>query len=374
MHDAGHRTVLLCEAMSEAQAVLRARFPGVDLVGDVNELQPEQLHGCDVITAGFPCQDLSQAGRTEGIRGKKSGLIQRVFALQEALEEPPKWLVLENVSFMLHLDRGEGMRYLVRSLRRMGYRWAYRIVDTRAFGLPQRRRRVILVASKYNHLDPREVLFADDADPRPEDDFRKRACGFYWTEGRRGLGWAVDAIPTLKGGSTIGIPSPPAIWLRGREDEIVTPSITDTERLQGFEAGWTEPAAALGTRLSKNARWKLVGNAVSVPVARWLGKRLARPGEYDEEMTGEQLRGQHKWPTAAWGDGSDTYAVDVSSWPVREPYRHLLSFLGSELVPLSARATAGFYERASNGNLNFGKIPGFLPAVERHRDRMLAQR
>ena len=47
-------------------------------------------------------------------------------------------------------------------------------------------------------------------------------CGFYWTEGNRGLGWAVDAVPTLKGGSTIGIPSPPAIWdpLRARSRRL----------------------------------------------------------------------------------------------------------------------------------------------------------
>ena len=59
-----------------------------------------------------------------------------------------------------------------------------------------------------------EVLFADEAGPPTSiDDHRRLACGFYWTEGVRGLGWAVDAIPTLKGGSTVGVPSPPAIWL-----------------------------------------------------------------------------------------------------------------------------------------------------------------
>lgn len=75
---------------------------------------------------------------------------------------------------------------------------------------------------------------------------QRLAFGFYWTEGTRGLGAAVDAVPTLKGGSTIGIPSPPGILLPG--GRVVTPRIEDAERLQGFEAGWTEPAEAVADR------------------------------------------------------------------------------------------------------------------------------
>ena len=109
------------------------------------------------------------------------------------------------------------MRYLADELEARGYCWAYRLVDTRAFGLPQRRQRVILIASKTE--DPRTVLFADDAEPFDPGFSPNRWCGFYWTEGSRGLGWAVDAVPTLKGGSTIGIPSPPAIWKPKTGDE-----------------------------------------------------------------------------------------------------------------------------------------------------------
>src|SRR6185369_5770580 len=59
------------------------------------------------------------------------------------------------------------------------------------------------------------------------------ACGFYWTEGNTGLGWAIDAVPPLKSGSALHIPSPPAIWLPETR-AIVTPAIEDAERLQGF--------------------------------------------------------------------------------------------------------------------------------------------
>src|SRR5262245_59574290 len=101
-------------------------------------------------------------------------------------------------------------------------------------GIPQRRERVYIVASRVG--DPRDVLLVDDAGAPEAPDlerWRSVACGFYWTEGLRGLGWAFDAVPTLKGGSTIGIPSPPAIVLRS--GAIVQPDIRDAERLQGFD-------------------------------------------------------------------------------------------------------------------------------------------
>src|SRR5690606_8558236 len=119
--------------------------------------------------------------------------------LMEALDRRPtrpKWLVFENVSNMLRLDGGAAMDYLTNTLRNLGYAWAYRLVDTLAFGVPQRRHRVLMVASKYE--DPRRVLFTDDAH-RPPETSEWRSGGFYWTEGLRGLGWAEDAVPTLKG-------------------------------------------------------------------------------------------------------------------------------------------------------------------------------
>src|SRR5262249_40665217 len=144
LHEVGFRSSLLCEIAPEAQAVLRARFPGVPLVDDVREI--DALPSVDVLAAGFPCQDLSQAGRTAGIRGANSGLVGVVFRL--ASQTDLRWLLLENVPFMLQLDRGKAMGYLVDSLEGLGFSWAYRVVDTRAFGLPQRRQRVLLLASR----------------------------------------------------------------------------------------------------------------------------------------------------------------------------------------------------------------------------------
>jgi DNA (cytosine-5)-methyltransferase 1 len=265
---------------------------------------------------------------------------------------------------MLALQEGRAMRYLTRSLQELGFRWAYRVVETRAFGLPQRRQRVILVASREE--DPRTVLFAEDAGAVHES--RRRpdssvACGFYWTEGIRGLGWGVNCVPTLKGGSTIGIPSPPAIW--SPDGLIGTPDIRDAERLQGFPVGWTAPAQErVGAR---NARWKLVGNAVSVPVARWLGRRLVRPGEYRSRGC-LPLRPSGTWPDAAWSDGRAVFVEQASSWPVRRTITPLREFLRYPLRPLSARATSGFLDRTRRSSLRFE--PGFLDAVRAHGDRV----
>lgn len=362
LHGAGHRTELLCEVDAPAQTVLRSRFPGVDLVPDVKEL--DKLPEVDVLAAGFPCQDLSQAGRTVGIGGTRSGLVGHVFRLLE--DADPTWLLLENVPFMLQLDRGEGMRHLTTELGRLGFRWAYRVVDARAFGLPQRRQRVLLVASRRE--DPSHVLFADDAGQPQEQDHRGRANGFYWTEGIRGLGWASDAVPTLKGGSTIGIPSPPAVWM---PDGLVgTPSIRDAERLQGFDPGWTEPAEGSGTR-GLGARWKMVGNAVSVPVAAWLGERLAHPGDYRAGIEVPIRRG-HSWPRAARSADQEALEVDVSMWPLRRPYQHLREFLADPVTPLSPRAADGFLGRAGRGSLRFP--PGLLDAVRAQADTLRAAR
>jgi DNA (cytosine-5)-methyltransferase 1 len=352
---AGHESALLCEIDPHARAVLEARFPDVPLISDVRDLPA--LPRADVIAAGFPCQDLSQAGRTAGIAGRQSGLVSEVFRLIDDPARAPKWLVLENVPFMLQLHRGEAMRFLTEALVELGYAWAYRVVDTRAFGLPQRRRRVILVASRTE--DPCAVVFADDVTAAIEVEELATAFGFYWTEGTRGLGWGIDVVPTLKGGSTIGIPSPPAVWFPD-EGFVGTPDIRDAERLQGFDTDWTAPAA-IGAR-GAGARWKLVGNAVSVPVAEWLGRRLTDPGE--DRSLKQSLASCTRWPAAAYGDASGVLKVDISPWPAAAPSHGLRAFLKHPLKPLSVRATSGFLRRARDGRLRF--MPGFLEDVERH--------
>jgi DNA (cytosine-5)-methyltransferase 1 len=359
---AGHRTDLLCELDDSACAVLEKKFPGVRLHRDIRTLRAIP-RGTDLLTAGFPCQDLSQAGMTRGITGERSGLIAEVLALLE--RRPVPWVLLENVPFMLRLGRGRALDVIVTALEYLGYRWAYRVVDSRAFGLPQRRHRVFLLASLEG--DPRNVLLSQDAGevklPKPSPE---RAYGFYWTEGIRGLGTAVDAVPTLKGGSSVGIPSPPAIVLpSGR---VVTPEIRDAERLQGFDADWTLPAQEVSRRAG--TRWKLVGNAVTVNVAEWIGRQLCSPGVYDASGDTELIY-RSPWPEAAWNVGEGRFHSYVSRWPVAMESEPIEQFLRYPEADLSARATAGFLRRLRSGSLNYPRW--FERALERHGDRVSAK-
>ena len=258
------------------------------------------------------------------------------------------------------------MRFLTSELERLGFNWAYRTVDARSFGVPQRRQRVLLAASRDD--DPRCVLFADEAGPAEPEPTPDSVYGFYWTEGRGGLGWAVDGVPTLKGGSTIGIPSPPAIWFP-QDGLIGTPDVRDAERLQGFDEDWTLPALALGrgARKGEALRWKLVGNAVCAPMSAWLGSRLREPGENDTSLEGDLVPRGRGWPRAACGGpGREPRSVGMSLWPVNKPLQRLGDFLEFEPRPLSARAAAGFLSRAQAGP---AAIRGRLPRGGRRPSR-----
>lgn len=351
---AGFETTFLCEIAEAARAVLQFHHPRLTLEADVSKVL--KLPAVDVLSAGFPCQDLSQAGTTQGILGPKSGLVDHIFRLLRKVEAPPKWLVLENVPFMLHLGRGEAMSHIVKELRELKYRWAYRVIDARAFGLPQRRRRVIILASQTE--DPVPVLLGEDSRWPPEFSATSEAAGFYWTEGNTGLGWTDDGVPTLKSGSTIGIASPPAIWLR-RERRIVTPDIRDAERLQGLPADWTLPAEKLGGKAG--VRWSLIGNAVSVPVFKWLGERMSNQVIQSPVVEGPIVE-SGKWPTAACGKKNGTVvSVNVSEFPKVLDYSGLDRFLEYPTSGLSLRAARGFLNRARASRLRFAE--GFLDDV-----------
>ena len=129
----GHRTLLMSEIDPDALRVIRHRFGHVALNTDVVELSalPKET---DVVTAGFPCQNLSMAGKKQGLDGDKTRVVDALFRLLEVRRAP--WVVVENVYFMLHLARGAAMEHVVSRLERLGYRWASRVIDSRYLRAP----------------------------------------------------------------------------------------------------------------------------------------------------------------------------------------------------------------------------------------------
>lgn len=154
---AGIETVLQCEIDPWALAVLRRHWPDVERIEDVRTLrrdsgsqvgkQPvgESGEGLDLIYGGFPCQDLSVAGKRAGLGGERSGLWLEFRRIVSELR--PRWVVVENVPGLFHSNERRDFATLVEGFTSIGYGVAWRAVDAQFFLVPQRRRRVFFVAT-----------------------------------------------------------------------------------------------------------------------------------------------------------------------------------------------------------------------------------
>ena len=356
--EAGFETNLLVDVDPVARCVLKARFPGIQIRSDVRNLT-ELPSDATIVTAGFPCQNLSMAGDKKGISGSKSSVVEKLFDLISGPQ--PLTVVIENVYFMLQLRSGRAMEWLVERFEELDYYWAYRVVDTMGFGLPQRRRRVYLLASR--EIDPREVLFADDQIPTgtssPSLEF---PLGFYWTEGRSGVGLTVDGIPPIKAGSALGIPSPPAVLFP--DGEVLTPSLRSCEELQGFPRGWTD---VVRENMGRNPEWRLVGNAVTVPVARWVAERIKAPGP---TLNFKEIKIEcgARWPNGGWNVGKGRVGIAACEKPVAALVPSISQFRDSSWSRLSDRAMNGFVGRAEEGGL---RMPvNFLDTLRRAKRKV----
>lgn len=139
----GMRVAWSCEIDPFGRKVLAKHWPGVELYEDVRAIEPARTERVDILTGGFPCQDLSVAGKRAGLAGERSGLFWEIVRLADALR--PRWLVLENVPGLLSSEGGQDMGMVVGALRDLGYLGAWRVLDAQWFGVAQRRRRVFLV-------------------------------------------------------------------------------------------------------------------------------------------------------------------------------------------------------------------------------------
>jgi DNA-cytosine methyltransferase len=146
---AGVTVTAACEIDAAARGVLKHRFPETTLFEDVCEVTPDAVESTGfmgsngVIVGGFPCQDLSVAGKRAGLSGARSGLFWEILRLAEGTRA--KWLVLENVPGLLSSNGGRDMGTVIGAMADLGYGVSWRVLDAQHFGVPQRRRRVFLV-------------------------------------------------------------------------------------------------------------------------------------------------------------------------------------------------------------------------------------
>lgn len=147
---------------SQCVSVLRRRWPDIPKFGDIATLKGEDLEPVELVCGGFPCQDLSVAGRRAGLAGKRSGLFHEFMRI--VAEIAPRWVLIENVAGLLSSSGGRDMGTVLGVLGQLGYGWSYRVLDSQYFGVPQRRRRVFIVGCSGGVCPP-EVLFEPESLP-----------------------------------------------------------------------------------------------------------------------------------------------------------------------------------------------------------------
>lgn len=278
---AGLRTVWQCEIKGFCQEVLMQHWPAVPKATDIREVAARDIPEATVWAGGFPCQDVSLArmGPRSGLRGKQSGLFYEFARLLG--EARPPVVILENVAGLLSSHDGRDFAVVIRTLAELGYGVAWRVLDSRYFGVPQSRTRVFIVGTLGGPARAGAVLFEPECGDRDHE------------KGRQNGAQPVSAFQICVGDSERGFVKKLAHclyaesarhtgtdWSRNYvsypEGRVRRLTPLETERLQGFPDGWTD-VDTFGGNIDKldSARYHACGNAVTVNVAEWLGRRLA---------------------------------------------------------------------------------------------------
>lgn len=144
------------------RAVLSDHFPHATQFDDVRTCLPQiqalpDGGSVDVIIGGFPCQDVSMAGKRAGLHGQRTGLFFDAIEIIKSIK--PRFVVLENVTGLINSNDGKDLQTVIETLAQCGYVGFWRVLDSRYFGVPQKRRRVFLVAGLREY--PPFSLMAD---------------------------------------------------------------------------------------------------------------------------------------------------------------------------------------------------------------------
>ena len=269
---AGMKCNFQCELKEFRRSVLAKNFPGTILANDITKVNPEDIPASDLWCGGFPCQDLSLAnqGKRKGLIGERSGLFFEFYRLLK--HHKPRWIVLENVPGLLNSHDGEDFKVLLEALDELGYGVAWRILDAKHFGTPQRRRRVFIVGS-YGSIKSGRVLFETEA-----NNFVAKS-GMGQKPSYEPISGTSDGVPTTFAIQHAGINRKPSagpqakgyrcdgetytLDSRGSSDAVCSPH--DGYRIRS--------SSGIPYQLDSN-RLRACGDAVCVKVANWIGKRI----------------------------------------------------------------------------------------------------
>jgi len=264
--------------------IYRKNFGDKELVeADISTVNVNSIPKHQLLTAGFPCQAFSIAGKRKGFQDTRGTLFYHIIRVAEA--KRPKLLLLENVKGLLSHDKGLTFQVIIESLDELGYLVEWQVLNSKYFGVPQNRERVFIVghlrgtSTKQifpigeNHpLDVRETIKINPFHKSGSEIKRiYNVNGIAPTLHRKTGGWQEPKIanalvstyykgPAQRGDRTM-------IPVGDMKIRRLLP--LECERLQGFPNNWTKG-------VSDTQRYKLLGNAVTVSVIKFLGEQLSR--------------------------------------------------------------------------------------------------
>lgn len=316
--------LLFCEKDPECRRVLQAMHPSTTISDDICTLRPPKA---DFVVGGWPCQDLSSAGTLGGLTAQRSGLFYDM--LRVAVESGAHTIIGENVPNLLTINKGTDFEALRAALVAAGYcHLSWRVLNARAFGLPQERRRLFVVASRK--AEHSEALHAPVPSP-PMKMSRKQPAAFYWTGGKRSICYSVGYSPALKIGATDNKGRAPIALFDGHSVRKLTAK--EFLRLQGFS---TLPDLGL----LDSTLLRMAGNAVPPPMGSFVVHSVFTAAQPDGMRNGFGIVGQ----SGIYRDGID--------WIIDHRPTRLAANLSDFLDPdskncsLSAQASAGLIVRS----------------------------
>jgi DNA (cytosine-5)-methyltransferase 1 len=166
MQRQGVKVVASVEIDKKCNEVLARQFPDATQFTDVTTVTGKDLINAGftpstgIITGGFPCQDLSVAGKRAGLAGERSGLFWEIARLVE--ETQSEYFIIENVPGLLSSNDGKDFGVVVGTMADIGYSLGWRVLDAQHFGVPQRRKRVFIVGRRATNGGVAEILFKSE--------------------------------------------------------------------------------------------------------------------------------------------------------------------------------------------------------------------